>query len=49
VVGIHHSSAQRGGKRLAVDCCMVFEFKHGRVVSGREYIYDLHAADAFWP
>jgi hypothetical protein len=48
VVGLHHCSAQRNGRRLAADCCLVFEFKGGRVVSAREFIYDLHAADAFW-
>lgn len=48
VIAMHHDSAQRGGKRLAVDCCLVFEMKNGRVVSGKEYVYDLHAADAFW-
>ena len=48
VVGTHHDTAQRGRKRLSVDCCIIFEFKHGRVVSGTEYIYDLHAWDEFW-
>lgn len=48
VVGMHHSSAQRGGKRLSADCCLVFEFKDGKVISGTEYIRDLHASDAFW-
>jgi len=48
VVGVHHTTAQRAGKRLAIDCCVVFELKHGKVVSAREYVYDLHAADAFW-
>jgi len=48
VVAIHHDTAKRGGKQLSVDCCLVFEFKDGRVISGREFFYDLHAVEAFW-
>jgi len=48
VVGIHRNTAERNGKRLDVGCCIVFEFKDGRVVDGREHIYDLHAWDEFW-
>jgi uncharacterized protein len=48
VVGIHHNSGERNGKRLDVDCCLVFEFKDGRVVDGREYFHDLYAWDEFW-
>jgi uncharacterized protein len=47
-VGIHHNSAERDGKRLDVDCCLVFEIKDGRVTDGREHFYDLHAWDEFW-
>ena len=48
VVAIHHNSAQRGGKRLDVGCCIVFQVKDGRIVSGREHFYDLHNWDDFW-
>ena len=48
VVGIHHNTAERGGKHLDVGCCIVFEFKDGRVIDGREHIFDLHAWDEFW-
>lgn len=48
VVGIHRNTAERGGKRLDVGCCIVFEFKNGRVIDGREYYYDLYAWDEFW-
>ncbi len=48
VVGVHHNTAERNGKHLDVDCCLVFEFKEGKVVAGREYFYDLHAWDEFW-
>lgn len=48
VVGIHHNSAERNGKRLDVMCCIVFEVKDGRIVSGTEYFGDLYAWDEFW-
>ena len=48
VVGIHRNTAERNGKRLDVGCCIVFEFKDGRVIDGREHLYDLHAWDEFW-
>ncbi len=48
VVGIHHNSGVRNGKRLDVDCCIAFEFKDGRVTGGREHFYDLHAWEEFW-
>jgi len=48
VVGIHHNSADRDGKHMEVDCCIVFELKDGRISDGREHFYDLHAWDEFW-
>lgn len=48
VIGVHHNSGQRNGKRLDVDCCIAFEVADGRIVSGREFFFDLHAWDAFW-
>ncbi len=48
VVGIHHNVAQRDGKRLDTGCCIVFHFKDGRIVDGREHFYDLHNWDEFW-
>ncbi len=48
VIGVHRNIAERGGKRLDVGCCIVFEFKDGRVIDGREHIYDLYAWDEFW-
>ena len=48
VVGFHHNSGQREGKRLDTDCCIVFELKDGRVTSGREHFFDLHNWDEFW-
>jgi ketosteroid isomerase-like protein len=48
VIGLHHSSGERNGKHLDVDCCIVFEFENGRIISGREYIFDLQDWDDFW-
>ena len=48
VVGVHHNSAERNGKRLKVDCCIVYQFKNGVVIDARELYFDLHAWDAFW-
>lgn len=48
VVGMHQNTATRNGKRLDVGCCIVFEFQDGRVIDGREHIFDLHAWDEFW-
>ena len=48
VIGIHRNTAERGDKRLDVDCWIVFEFKNGRVIDGREHFYDLYAWDEFW-
>lgn len=48
VVGLHHNSAERGGKQLDVDCCIVFEIKDGRLIDGREFFGDLHAWEGFW-
>lgn len=48
VVGIHHNSATRDGKRLDVDCCIVFRVENGRIHSGGEHFYNLHAWDEFW-
>ena len=48
VVWIHHNTAERGGKHLDVGCCIVFEFKDGRIIDGREHFHDLYAWDEFW-
>jgi hypothetical protein len=48
VVAMHQNSGTRAGKRLDVDCCIVFEIKDGRCTSGREHFYDLYAWDEFW-
>lgn len=48
VVGVHHNSAERDGKQLDVDCCLLFEIRDGKVISGREHFFDLNAWDEFW-
>ena len=48
VVGIQHNSAERDGKRLGVDVCIVFQLKDGRVTEGWEYSRDQYAWDEFW-
>jgi len=48
VVGVHHNSAERNGRRLDVGCCIVFEVKNGRIIDGREHFFDLYAWDEFW-
>ena len=48
VVALHHNSGLRNGRRLDVDCCIEFVVRNGKIVSGREHFFDLHAWDAFW-
>ena len=48
VIGIHHNSGERKGRRLDTGCCIVFEVKAGRIVDGREHFFDLHNWDGFW-
>lgn len=48
VVGIHHNSARRGEKSLDTGCCIVFQVRDGRILSGREHFFDLYNWDGFW-
>jgi ketosteroid isomerase-like protein len=48
VVGVHGNTAERDGRRLDVGCCIVFEVRDGRMISGREHFFDLYAWDEFW-
>ena len=47
-IAVHHNTGERNGKRLSVDCCLAFEIRDGRVVSGKEHFYDLGAWETFW-
>jgi ketosteroid isomerase-like protein len=48
VVGIHRNTAKRNGNELDTLCCIVFQLRNGQIISGHEYIDDLHQWDAFW-
>jgi uncharacterized protein len=48
VVGVHRNTGQRKGRTLDTLCCIVFEVKDGRAVSGKETFLDLYNWDAFW-
>jgi len=48
VVGIQRNIAERDGKQLNVDVCLVFQLKDGRVTEGWEHYRDLYAWDEFW-
>ena len=48
VIGFHHNSGERDGKKLDVECCIVFELEDGRITDGREHFFDLYAWDDFW-
>ena len=48
VVAIHRNTATRNGKQVDITGCLVFEFKDGKIISGTEYPFDVHAWDAFW-
>lgn len=40
--------AERPGKRLDSDHCVVFRFENGKIVAGRTVPVDLYEFDAFW-
>jgi ketosteroid isomerase-like protein len=44
------SVAAADGRVVAIHagCCTVFEIRDGRIVDGREHVFDLHAWDAYW-
>ena len=48
VVGVHRNAGERNGKKLNVNCCLLFTMKDGKVVDGREHFDDVDAWDAFW-
>lgn len=48
VVGVHHNVGNRNGRKLDVDCCILFEIKDGMIYSGKEFFYELDEWDEFW-
>ena len=41
-------TAQRAGKHLDSDHCVMYRFSNGKIVEGRTVPVDLYAFDAFW-
>lgn len=41
-------TAEREGKRLDSDHCVMYRFSQGKIVEGRTLPVDLYAFDAFW-
>ena len=48
VVGVHRNTGARQGRTLDTMCCIVFQVKEGRIMSGKEHFFDLYNWDAFW-
>jgi len=48
VVGIQTNTAERAGRRLDDDVCLVFQLKDGLITEGWEHHRDLYAWDEFW-
>lgn len=48
VIGVHRNTGTRNGKKLDTMCCITFEVKDGKVVSGKEHFFDLYNWDQFW-
>ena len=48
VVGVHRNIGVRKGRKLDTQCCIVFQVKDGRILSGKEHFFDLYNWDAFW-
>lgn len=48
VIGVHRNTAMRGGKALDSMCCITFQMKDGKVISGKEHFFDLYNWDQFW-
>jgi ketosteroid isomerase-like protein len=49
VVGIHHSTGTRNGKKLDTDVCIVFKLdENGQLISGTEFFFDLNNWEDYW-
>lgn len=48
VVGVHHNSGTRDGRKLDTDCCITFRLEDGQIIEGREHFQDQANWDAFW-
>lgn len=48
VIGVHRNTGMRNGKALDTMCCITFEVKDGKILSGKEHFFDLYNWDQFW-
>jgi hypothetical protein len=48
VIGVHRNTGLRNGKSLDSMCCITFEVKDGKIISGKEHFFDLYNWDQFW-
>lgn len=48
VAGVQQNTGERNGKQLAVDVCLLFQLKDGRIIEAWEHFQDLYAWDEFW-
>jgi uncharacterized protein len=48
VIGVHRNTGKRNGKTLDSKCCITFEVKDGKIMSGKEHFFDLYNWDQFW-
>jgi hypothetical protein len=47
VVGVHRNTGSREGRTLDTMCCITFEVRDGKIVSGREHFFDLYDWDQY--
>lgn len=47
-IGVHRNTGMRLGKTLDSMCCITFQVKDGKVISGKEHFFDLYNWDQFW-
>lgn len=47
-IAVHRNTGTRDGKTLDSMCCLSFEIKDGKLVSGKEHFFDLNNWDQFW-
>lgn len=47
-IGVHRNTGMRLGRTLDTMCCITFQLKDGKVISGKEHFFDLYNWDQFW-
>lgn len=48
VIALHRNTGERNGKRLDLECFLIFELEGDKIIDGREVFFDLYAWDDFW-